>query len=275
MIFHKQRFFGWSFWILLFLSILLMTLDQKKILLPRIKTTLQSLFIPLDYAINAPTRAVHLLHDYFIAQHTLVHNQKNWQAEQLILQAKLQELNTLKQQNLELQSLLKTTPVEQKQKYLLARVISINTEAHTREILINRGSHAGIKIGQGVVAADGIIGQVIEVTPISSRVILLSDPRSAIPVINERSQENFIVMGNGNNQALTLLDVPNNANLKIGDVLLSSGIGGHYPTHYPVGTISAITNQAKTASRVHITPSTNFNRLNLVLVVFIKDESNV
>jgi len=275
MIFHKQRFFGWSFWILLCLSVVLITLDQKKIILPRVKPVLQSFFLPVAYVINAPVATFHLLQDYFIAQYTLVHNQKNWQAEQLLLHAKLQELNTLKQQNLELQSLLKTAPIQAEQKYLLAQVISINTEAHVREILINQGSRAGIKIGQGVIAADGIVGQVIAVTPGSSRVILLSDPRSAIPVVNERTQENFIVIGSGNNQTLTLLDVPNNANLKIADVLLSSGIGGHYPSHYPVGTIATITNQAKTIDRVHITPAANFNRLHLALVVFIKDENSV
>jgi rod shape-determining protein MreC len=275
MIFHKQRFFGWSFWLLLLMSCVLITLDQKKLIVPQIKNFLQSLLLPVAYVINAPSNTVHFLQNYFVSQHTLIRHQKDWQAQQLLLTAKLQELNSLKQQNKALQALFHTASIQPEQTYLLARVIAINTEGHTREILINQGSHAGIKIGQGVVGADGVVGQVIAVTPLSSRVMLLSDPRSAIPVTNVRSEENFIIMGNGNNEALTILDVPNNTNLKVGDMLMSSGIGGHYPPHYPVGSITHLNNQAKTNEwAVHITPATHFNHLHLVLVVFIHNEHN-
>lgn len=272
MIFYKQNFFPWSFWILLIASLCLIILDQQKLFPSQIKTYLQMSVTPLQYGVTLPERGINFLRDYFTLQHELLHDKKKWQSQQLLLQAKLQEMATLKQQNQELQSLLRTPSVTENHKYLLARITAINSTAHTREILINQGQKAGLKVGQGIVAADGIIGQIIQVNPLNSRAILLSDPRSAIPVTNHRTQENLIVLGNGNNQELTLLN-PSNNDLKVGDQLFSSGLGGHYPPNYFVGTISALKMQGKNIQQVLITPAANLNRLHLVLIIFTNDEN--
>ncbi|MCD6047634.1 MAG: mreC [Gammaproteobacteria bacterium] len=271
MIFHKEHTFGFRFWILLLLSFALLILDNKHILSPRLKTYLQMAATPLQYAIVLPEQTYFSVRDYFTLQHELVHDKKNWQDQKLVLQAKLQELNALKAQNEELKSLLKASAVQQNQKYMMVRIIGLKGEGSEHEVLINAGSDAGISSGQALVAADGIIGQVIQTTPINSRVMLLSDSRSAIPVTNERTRENLIVIGTGNSQDLNLLNPMNNADLKAGDTLISSGIGGHYPPGYPVGKISQIELQGRNIGKVHIIPATNLNRLHLALVVFVNN----
>ncbi len=274
MIFYKDRIFGLRFWLLFLLSICLIICDQKRIFFPKIRPYLQMATVPIQYAILLPERGFSLIRDYFTLQHELIHDKKNWQGQKLVLQAKLQELNALKLQNQELESLLKTQPVQQNQHYLFARVISIKSEGTVRELLIDRGSNDGIAIGQAVIAADGIVGQVIQASPINSRIILLSDPKSAIPMTNQRTHDNLIAVGTGNNQSIELLNVMNNADIKVGDILLSSGIGGHYPAGYMVGTVGAIDFSGKNISKVYIKPSANLDRLHNVLVVSVKEKEN-
>ena len=201
----------------------------------------------------------------------MIHDKSNLQSQTLQLQARLQELNALKVQNEELQSLLKTPPVEQKQNYILTRVIAIKQENNTHEILVNTGANEGIKTGQPVVAGDGIVGQIIQTTPINSRVMLLNDQRSAVPVSNARTHNNLIVVGTGDNDDLSLLNISNNLDIKPGDLLFSSGIGGHYPAGYPVGTIMSIDMNGKNISKVHIKPASNLHRLHFLLIVLDND----
>ena len=271
MIFHQKRIFNWRFWILFFLSVLFIFSDKNRILVPRVKPYLQMSTLPLEYAVILPARTFYSIRDYFIFQHELIHDKSNLQSQTLQLQARLQELNALKVQNEELQSLLKTPPVEQKQNYILTRVIAIKQENNTHEILVNTGANEGIKTGQPVVAGDGIVGQIIQTTPINSRVMLLNDQRSAVPVSNARTHNNLIVVGTGDNDDLSLLNISNNLDIKPGDLLFSSGIGGHYPAGYPVGTIMSIDMNGKNISKVHIKPASNLHRLHFLLIVLDND----
>ncbi len=272
MIFHQKRILGWQFWILLCISIGLITADKHAFVVPKIKPSLQMMMIPLEYSVTLPARGFASIRDYFIFQHELIHDKASLQTQTLELQARLQELNALKVQNQELQSLLKTPPVENNQKFLLTHVIAIKQENNTHEILINSGATVGITPGLAVVAGDGIVGQIIQTTPVSSRVMLLNDSRSAIPAINERTKNNLIVIGTGNEE-LSLLNISNNADVKVGDKLFSSGIGGHFPAGYPVGIISSIEMNGKNIVKVNIKPTTNLHRLHALLVVFINENS--
>jgi rod shape-determining protein MreC len=166
-IFYRTRVFGWRFWILCLFSLLMMLGDHKHILVPKIKPVLGMMVAPLEEAVTMPERGFIYLRDYLTLQHELVHDKQHWQDQKLFMQAQLQQLNALKIQNQELQSLLKTEIVEQNQKYLLAKVVGINSDALTHQIILNRGSNLGVKSGQAVVAATGVVGQVVQVNPLN------------------------------------------------------------------------------------------------------------
>lgn len=253
---------------LVLLCLVLMALDQKQILIPRVKSLLQTAVTPLEYAVAWPKSAIGFARDYLTYQHQLVAAEHEWQDQRLLLEVRLQKVNALKLQNEQLQSLLKSPVVEKEEKFLLAKIVTIKSDALSHEVLLNRGSRSGVVIGQAVAAAEGIAGQIIVVNNADSRAMLVNDNRSAVPVINERTQENFIVVGTGNADTLGLMNVSSSADLKVGDKLISSGMGGHFPAGFPVGSVASINSHAKTFAQIEVKPAVNLATLQLVVIPF-------
>lgn len=160
--------------------------------------------------------------------------------EVFILRTQLQKLVALKAENAQLRNLLGTEKkVEGKR--LVAEIINVASDPNTHELLINKGSRDEVYVGQAVLDADGVVGQVISVSLLTSRVLLITDPRHAIPVRVERSGERSIAIGIGQQvDTLRLQYVRNTADIRIGDLILSSGIGERFPDGYPVATIVKI-----------------------------------
>ena len=253
------------------LCFILMALDQKKIVIPGVKSVLQTAVTPLEYVVAWPKTAINFTRDYFTLQHQLVYAEHNWQEQRLLLEARLQQLNVLKIQNAQLQRLLDSPVVEKQEDFLLAKVITLKSDIASHEILLNQGARAGLQVGQAVAAAEGIVGQIIEVNALNARAMLVTDSRSAVPVFNERSQENFIVVGTGNADTLGLMNVSSSADLKVGDRLLSSGMGGHFPAGFPVGTVSLINAGAKNFVQIVVKPAVNLAKVQLVVIPFETD----
>lgn len=245
-----------------------MACDQRQVVVPRVKAWLSVVVTPLQYAVAWPGQALDYLKDYLTVQRQLVQAVHHWQDQRLLLEAQLQQVNALKLENQQLQSLLSSPMAEQQDRFLLAKVLQLATDAFNHEVMVNRGSQAGVKTGQAVLAAEGIVGQIIEVNPLAARVMLVSDSRSAVPVIDQRSQENFIVIGTGDPNSLSLMNVSSSADLQVGDRLLSSGMGGHFPAGFAVGVVTAIHPQAKSFAQIQVKPAVNLAKLQLVLIPF-------
>lgn len=244
----------------------LMALDQKRIVIPRVKSMLALVVMPLEYAAAWPSQAFFLAQDYLKLQRELVDDKHYWQNQSLLLNAQLQQTRALKLDNQHLKSLLGSPVVAHHQAFLLANILAFKTDGFSHELMLNQGASANVSAGQAVVASDGIVGQVIEVSPFNAKAMLLTDTRSAIPVINQRSQENAIVIGTGEDRLLSLMNVPSSADFKIGDVLVSSGMGGHYPAGFPVGTVSVIQSQAKDLAQIQVKPAVALTRLHFVII---------
>lgn len=125
-------------------------------------------------------------------------------------------------------------------KSVLAEILSIDVDPYARKVLVNKGSVHQIKPGQPVLDAFGIMGQVVHVGKFSSSVILLTDPNHAIPVQVNRNGLRTIAQGTGQSNHLKINFIPNNADIKKGDLLVSSGLGGLFPPGYPVAIIRSI-----------------------------------
>ncbi|MDH0717541.1 rod shape-determining protein MreC [Acinetobacter junii] len=161
------------------------------------------------------------------------------QAELLQAQVRLQKLSELSAENNRLRGLL-DTPLIIDGRMQIAEVIGTDADPSRHIIIINRGSVDHLKVGQTVLDDKGIMGQLVDVYPHSSRVMLLSDKEHSLSVRLERTGMRAIVSGKGDLGQLKMDYVPTSANIKIGDKVFSSGLGEHFPAGYLVGTVSKV-----------------------------------
>lgn len=160
-------------------------------------------------------------------------------AELLQNRVRLQKLSELSAENTRLRGLL-NTPLIIDGRMLISEVIGTDTDPLRQILIINKGRHEQVKTGQTILDDKGIMGQVIDVYPHSARVMLLSDKEHAISVRIERTGMRGIVAGTGDSGRLSMQYVPNTADIKVGDKLISSGLGEQFPAGYPVGRVTAI-----------------------------------
>ena len=185
----------------------------------------------------------------------------------LLAQARLNRLSEVREQNQRLQELLAV------QRSLdvgvqLAHIVDIDTDPNRHRLVIDAGAHQGVQIGQAVLDASGIMGQVVEVLPNVSTVMLITDAAHALPVTVERTGMRAIARGTGALDTLNLPSVPISADLKVGDRLLTSGLGGHFPAGFPVGSIRQIKPDASGMFAVAaVIPSAALDRSGEVLIV--------
>lgn len=122
----------------------------------------------------------------------------------------------------------------------LAPLLDVDLDPTRQRLMLNAGSRNGVHVGQSVIDAGGLVGQVIEATPTTAVVLLLTDPDHAIPVAVARTGVRLVAYGTGRNGALELRNVPLSSDVRAGDALITSGLGGRFPAGFPVGTIAAL-----------------------------------
>lgn len=164
------------------------------------------------------------------------------EAELLQADIRLQKMAQLSAENLQLQALL-DHPYEADAKLYIARIIGTDVDPLRHIVVINRGYSNQIKVGQMVVDAQGIMGQVIDVYPNTSRVMLLSDKQHSISVQLERSGMRAIASGTGDMSMLSLQYVPTSADIEVGEKVYSSGLAGHFAAGYLVGIVTKVNRQ--------------------------------
>ena len=155
---------------------------------------------------------------------------------QLTAQARLLKLDALEAENRRIRQLMASSSALD-QKVLIAEIIAAAQSPYRHQITLNKGAAEGVYFGQAVVDAYGVMGQVIRVNPASSVALLVTDPSHGIPVEINRTGLQTVARGGGDGRVLTLPFLPGNADVKVGDLLMSSGLGGRFPAGYPVGEI--------------------------------------
>ena len=184
----------------------------------------------------------------------------------LLAQARLNRLGEVREQNQRLQELLAV------QRSLdlgvqLARIVDIDTDPDRRRLVVDAGANQGVQIGQAVLDAHGIMGQVVETLPNMATVMLITDAAHALPVMVERTGMRAIARGY-TLDALSLPNIPISADLKVGDRLITSGLGGHFPAGFPVGSVRSISNDASGMfAAAVIAPSAALDRSGEVLIL--------
>ena len=221
-------------------SIFLMIADyQKSEYLRPLRTQLSAFVYPIHYLVNLPVQASQWLSLAFSTRVQLLEEKDRLYEENLRLHVALQKLEDLKKENEWLHHLLGATK-KINDKVQVADVIAVELDSSSRKIMIDKGKNDGVFEGQAVLDAQGVMGQVTQVGWFSSTVMLITDRNHKLPVQVVRTGVQTVAQGGGIVNRLILLYLPNigvNGGIKVGDLLVTSGLGGYFPPGYPVGTV--------------------------------------
>jgi rod shape-determining protein MreC len=223
------------------LSVALMMLDHRGHHLEKIRAGLNTLAYPIQIIASAPAYIGRGVADIFTTRGTLRADNEKLLAERQILLARLQQFEALEQENQRLRQMLVSAALVA-DKAIAAELVEVSAEPFTRKAVVAKGSQDGIYVGQSVIDAHGIMGQVTQVAGRVSRVTLITDAGHAIPVLNNRSGLRALVFGTGNPDTVKVPYLTANADIKEGDLLVSSGMGETFPPGYPVARVAKIVN---------------------------------
>lgn len=195
-------------------------------------------------------------------------------SENLVLQGKLQKFTALAIENVRLRELLNASALLEQQ-VLVAEVVSVSPDPKVHEVVINKGLGNDVYVGQAVIDASGLLGQVIAVSDKFARVLLISDNRHGVPVQINRNGLRLVAEGNNDYERLTLPYVALTTDVKTGDILSSSGLGGVFPAGYPVAKVVEVTqHQGEAFASVYAKPFAKLRRARYVLLLFSKPRTN-
>ena len=250
------------------ISIFLIFSDYKFSYLNSLKKTIATLISPVYLVVNLPSQLYAWINEQGTTKQFLLNQNKQLRAELLRLKVDLQNHNVLLLKNQKLSQLLKSSYKLDKKSFILARVSFIGQSRLKKQIAINKGSGDGIKVGQVVLGANGILGQVSQVTPLYSSVLLVTDPTQHIPVKNERNGIRGITKGvTSYQEKLMVRFIQHGLDVKIGDVFLSSAIGSKFPAGYAVGCVTHIEKKENNPFlTIELTPSQTIDQLEFVLI---------
>lgn len=220
-----------------------MVIDYQFPQFSKIRSNLSLIVYPIQRIVDFPISIFSNLSDYIVSQKAVVAENQYLQQQQLYLSGKLQKLAALESENENLRSLLQSSE-KLSEKMLVATIMNVDPDPFTHQVILNKGSKNSVLTGQTVVDSDGIMGTVISTNTVSSRVMLITDASHAIPVENIRNGVRAIAIGTGVSNRLELQHVPNTADIQVGDIMTTSGLGGKFPIGYPVGKVKEVRHES-------------------------------
>jgi len=222
---------------------------------------------PLQWVVDLPNRCGDTLWRYMGDQKQLRQENLTLKETQLLQEGRLQKLAAVEAENARLKTLLNAS-LSQDESRMTAEILRVDSKSFSQQIVIDKGSSHGVEVGQALVDAFGVMGKVVELGLLSSRVLLITDASHAIPIENLRNGVRAIAIGDGILGHLYLQHVATTVDLKVGDVLVSSGLGGRYPRGYPVGVINDIQQESgEPFARIRVTPTAHLDSSRHVLLL--------
>ena len=254
--------------VLVVLSVALMVVDARFTLFKPVRSQMSLVLMQSYWITDLPQRLWQGVASQFGSRTELVAENEKLKTENLLLQGRMQKLAALTEQNVRLRELLNSSALVN-EKVEVAELIGMDPNPFTHRIIINKGERDGVVLGQPVLDARGLMGQVVELMPYTSRVLLLTDTTHSIPVQVNRNGLRAIASGTGNPERLELRHVADTADIKEGDLLVSSGLGQRFPAGYPVATVrEVIHDSGQPFAIVRAVPTAALNRSRYLLLVF-------
>ena len=217
----------------------LMVADHRDHHLAAIRDGIATLAYPIQWAISAPVQAWDAMRESFATKTRVEAENVKLESDNLVLRLKLLRYESLEQENARLRAVRESSP-RAVQRSLVAEILRVDLDPFRQRVLVNKGTRAGVFRGQAAIDAQGIYGQVTRAGPLSAEIILITDPEHAIPVQVNRTGARSIALGTGRSGLLSLPYLPQNTDVIVGDLLVSSGLGGVYPPGYPVAKVTAV-----------------------------------
>lgn len=254
--------------VLVIVSIVLMTIDHRWQHLDNVRNTLSYLLYPVEYVVDLPIRLYYWGDETLSTHQTLLEENRQLKDMQLQSRVQLQKLDILEKENERLRQLLSATP-KTTEDHLIAEIIAVDVDPYRHFIVLNKGSKDRVYKGQPIIDAHGVMGQVIYVNAMTSTAMLITDVSHAIPVQIDRTGLRSVAFGTGQTDYLDLRHIPHNADIRVGDKLISSGLGERFPRNYPVAVITNIDrNTGETFVGVRAEPLAQLDTSREVLLVW-------
>lgn len=246
----------------------MMVADHRTRAMQPVRGLLSTLVYPFQAAVTLPLEGIGSLLEGFRSRKALSEENARLRDRQMVLRAQLQKYSALESENRHLRQLLDSS-FRIGERLLVAELLSVDADPFSRYITIERGSLHDVFEGQPLLDADGVVGQISHVSPLTGTAILITDPSHALPVSIVRNGLRAVALGTGSSNRLELPFIPNSEDVRIGDRVVTSGLGGRFPAGYPVGTVVAVDYDPREPfARIDVEPSAHPERSNRFLLVW-------
>jgi rod shape-determining protein MreC len=258
---------GLRCFLLCILAITLMVLDHRNEHLVGIRKVLSVALYPVEIIVSAPFDISRSVSESMETRSQLLADNEKLRQAALIQSIRLQRMAALEAENARLRALLDST-TKVGDNILIAEIVSVDMNPFRNVLVINKGGDDGVYIGQALIDADGIVGQIIRDRHYSAEAMLVTDVDHALPVELARNRLRTIAVGSGELDRLSLPFLPRNADVREGDLLITSGLGGTFPPGYPVGVVRDVRSvTGQPFLEIDAEPSAALNRIREVLLI--------
>ncbi|MEM9171173.1 MAG: rod shape-determining protein MreC [Pseudomonadota bacterium] len=264
---HHGRLLGLRTFGCIVLCIILMFADQRTDALNTPRGWLMAVTYPLQTLASLPSTFFRWTDDASRSRAELARENMRLRRQQLLANARIQQLNAVRAENDRLRAMLDARP-RAGDNVEVARLINVDSDPFRHRITLNKGTSNGVYERQAIIDASGVVGRILKVGPVTSQAMLISDPGHAIQVEVVRNGLRTVVFGIGEFDQLEIRFLPNNADIVVGDLLVTTSLGSDFPAGYPVGEITRFEPRPKQAfARVMVQPSAALTRMREVLLL--------
>ncbi|MEI7284789.1 rod shape-determining protein MreC [Pectobacterium carotovorum] len=256
-------------------AIVVIVADSRLGSFVKIRTYMDTTVSPFYFLANGPRQVLDNMSASLATREQLSLENTALRQELLMKNSDLLLLGQFKQENSRLRELL-GSPLRQDEQKMVTQVMSAGTDPYSDQVVIDKGQANGVYEGQPVISDKGVVGQVVAVGQFTSRVLLICDVSHALPIQVLRNDIRVIAAGNGCADDLQLEHLPNNTDIRVGDVLVTSGLGGRFPEGYPVGVVSSVKADTQRAyTIIQARPTAGLQRLRYLLLLWgVENNSN-
>ncbi|WP_127959038.1 rod shape-determining protein MreC [Serratia microhaemolytica] len=249
-------------------AIVLIIADSRLGTFAKARNYLDTAVSPFYFLANGPRKMLDSLSETFATRQQLELENRALRQELLLKSSDILLLGQFKQENARLRELL-GSPLRQDEHKIVTQVISTGSDPYSDQVVIDKGSDNGVYEGQPVISDKGVVGQVIAVAKLTSRVLLICDASHALPIQVLRNDIRVIAAGSGCTDDLQLEHLPANTDIRVGDVLVTSGLGGRFPEGYPVAVVSSVrVDNQRAYTVIQARPTAGLQRLRYLLLLW-------
>ena len=254
-------------------AIALIVADSRLGTFVKIRNYMDTAVSPFYFLANGPRKVLDSVSETLATRQQLELENRALRQELLLKNSDILLLGQFKQENARLRELL-GSPLRQDEHKMVTQVISTGSDPYSDQVVIDKGSDNGVYEGQPVISDKGVVGQVVAVAKVTSRVLLICDASHALPIQVLRNDIRVIAAGSGCADDLQLEHLPNNTDIRVGDVLVTSGLGGRFPEGYPVAVVSSVkVDNQRAYTVIQARPTAGLQRLRYLLLLWGADRN--